>query len=305
MSEENHVTSLCCSSCGITAVDDIKLKECAACDLVKYCSEECLKNHKSQHEEACKKRAAAELRDELLFKQPESTHLGDCPICMLPLPLDESKLIMHSCCSKLICGGCCHADIHANKMREIEGKLKFKCPFCRTPVPTKNEPDEMMMKRIEANDPAAMCQWGRTQYKKGDYSSAFEYFTKAAELGHVDAHAELADLYRKGHGVEKDRGKEIHHLEVAAIGGHQKARHNLGVHEWKICRYERAVKHWIIAATQGLNISIKSLIRAFKSGMMSKDNLAAALRAHQAAVDATKSPQREAAEEYYRNRRCK
>jgi len=41
---------------------------------------------------------------------------------------------------------------------------------------------------------------------------------------------------------------------------------------------------------------------AFKEGYASKDDLAAALRAHQAAVDATKSPQRDAAEAYYRNK---
>jgi len=306
MSEENHVTSLCCASCGITAVDDVKLKEYATCDLMKYCSDECQKNHESQHEEDCKKRAA-ELRDELLFKQPESRHDGDCPICMLPMPLDISKSTMMACCSKVICNGC----NHANNIREWEEKLKFKCPFCRKPVPTKNEPDEMMMKRVEANDPAAMRQWGRYQYDKGDYSSAFEYFTKAAALGHVnalghvDAHGELADLYHNGRGVEQDEKKEMYHLEEAAIGGHSKARYNIGVHEWKNCRYERAVKHWIIAATQGLNISIKSLMSAFKVGKVSKDDLAAALRAHQAAVDAAKSPQRETAEEYYRNRRCR
>ena len=33
-----------------------------------------------------------------------------------------------------------------------------------------------------------------------------------------------------------------------------------------------------------------------KPGLVNKDDFAAALRAHQAAVDATKSPQREAAE---------
>eukprot|EP00986_Skeletonema_menzelii_P008758 scaffold3801_cov150-Skeletonema_menzelii.AAC.8 len=38
------------------------------------------------------------------------------------------------------------------------------------------------------------------------------------------------------------------------------------------------------------------LMVAFKDGLVSKENLASALRAHQAAIDATKSPQREAAE---------
>ncbi len=79
------------ASCGIVEVDDIKLKESADCDLVRYCCDACQQNHKSEHEEACKIRAA-ELRDELLFKQPESTYPGDCPICFLPLPLATNEI---------------------------------------------------------------------------------------------------------------------------------------------------------------------------------------------------------------------
>ena len=71
MSEKT--SSWCCAACGIAEIDDIKLKECDGCDLVKYCGDECRRDHKLVHEEECKKRAA-ELRDELLFKQPESTH---------------------------------------------------------------------------------------------------------------------------------------------------------------------------------------------------------------------------------------
>jgi hypothetical protein len=56
----------------------------------------------------------------------------------------------------------------------------------------------------------------------------------------------------------------------------------------------------IIAAVQGYDLSMKMLLAMFKGGFVSKDDLAAALRANQAAVDATKSPQRDAAEEYYR-----
>ena len=77
----------CCACCGIAEIDDIKLmKDCDDCDLVKYCSGECKGNHKSEHEEECKKRAA-ELRDELLFKQPEGNHWGDCPsaVCLCRL----------------------------------------------------------------------------------------------------------------------------------------------------------------------------------------------------------------------------
>ena len=79
----------CCASCGIAEVDDVKLMRCTACYLVRYCSVICQRNHRPQHKRACK-RHAAELRDELLFRQPESSHIGDCPICMLPLLLGSN-----------------------------------------------------------------------------------------------------------------------------------------------------------------------------------------------------------------------
>jgi TPR repeat protein len=217
---------------------------------------------------------------------------------MIPLPLDPSKTIMMSCCSKTVCQGCCHA----NNLRIDEGELQHTCPFCREPSPTSYEQcDKLIMKRIAANDPVAMLREGASQDEKGHYRSAFEYFTKAAELGDVEAHFRLVLLYNCGHGVEKDYGKLVHHLEEAAIGGHPGARYKLGDIERSNGRTERAMEHFIIGATQGNDYSIKLLMDMFRSGMVKKEDLAAALRAHQAAVDATKSPQREAAEEYYRN----
>ena len=72
--EAEPAADMCCASCGIAGVDDIKLKECDACDLVHYCSDNCKQEHGPRHEQLCKERAA-ELREELLFRQPESTHL--------------------------------------------------------------------------------------------------------------------------------------------------------------------------------------------------------------------------------------
>ena len=288
--------STCCASCGIAEVDDIKLMECDDCDLVRYCSDECKENHRSEHEEACKKRAA-ELRDELLFKQPESSHIGDCPICSLPLPLGLQWCTMYQCCSKFICNGC---EI-ANKARENNMRLRNACPFCRLPLPKgKEKADKLRMKRVKANNPVALLDEGMEQYEKGEYSMAFEYFTKAAALGYADAHYKLGNLYLFGHGAEKDEGKRIHHWEEAAIGGHPWARHNVGAEEYDSGNKERAVKHWIIAAKQGDDNSIKQLMDKFREGHVSKEDLDANLRAHKAAVDATKSPQRTAAEKYYR-----
>ena len=86
-------------------------------------------------------------------------------------------------------------------------------------------------------------------------------------------------------------------MEEAAIGGHPIARYNLGCREALDERGERAVKHWIIAANLGCDRSTRMLkLKQFYSSVfVSKKEFAAALRAQKAAVDATKSPQREAA----------
>ena len=284
-----------CANCGTAGNDGVKLKKCTACHLVRYCSVKCQKDHRPKHKKECKKRAA-ELKDEILFKQPEGTHLGDCPICCLPQPIDPEKSDMISCCSKLICFGC----TYANMIREIEGRLLPKCPFCRTAVPdTDEEMNEQLMKRIEANDPVAMRYIGTERCEKGDYKSAFEYWTKAAALGDALAHYQLSCFYHEGKVVQKDKKKQRHHLTVAAIGGHPLARHNLGCMEGGNGRVDREVKHLIIAAKLGYDKSLERVKILYKGGFVRKEDLDAALRGYQAAIAATKSAQREEAAGFF------
>ena len=285
-----------CASCGKAALDDVKLKICTACKLVKYCSVECQKNHRRQHKKACKKRAA-EIREDRLFQQPEISHHGECPICCLPLSLDENKSSMTACCSKYICNGC----DHANNFREWKQGLEPKCPYCREPVPDTLEVIEQQnMKRVKANDPAATFKMGVKYHYEEDYEGAFEYYTKAAALGGIEAHYNLSCLYHEGKGVEKDTKKKMYHLEEAAMGGHPIARDNLGCEEMCNGRIDRAYKHFIIAANLGYDDALEEVKKGFMKGFVSKEDYAAALRGHQAAVDATKSPQRDAAEEYHK-----
>ena len=150
---------------------------------------------------------------------------------------------------------------------------------------------------MEANDRAAICYMGDISYnEKRDYKNAFEYWKKAADLGHIDAHYNISQLYHKGQGVKQDAKKQIYHLEEAAIGGHVDARHVLGYFEKENGRGYRALKHTIIAANMGHDDSLEVIKKAFQIGMVSKEEFAAVLRAHRAAVLATKSPQREEAE---------
>ena len=280
-----------CASCGKAGGDGIELKRCNACYLVRYCNVKCQKEHWPKHKKECKKRAA-ELRDEILFKQPEGSCYGDCPICCLRVPNDQTKSSLYSCCCKLICNGCSYA----NQMREIEGRLQPKCPFCRKSVPdTQEVMDEQLMKRVEANDPVAMCFMGKKRCMVGDYENAFGYYSKAAALGDVEAHYQLSCLYHDGRGVEKDEKKELHHTEQAAIGGHPFARYNLGSSEGLKGRVDRAVKHYIIAAKLGHDKALEGVKVMYKDGVVSKEDFTAALRGYQAANNATKSPQREEA----------
>lgn len=295
--EEDKNAMICCACCGIAGVDDIKLKRCTACYLVRYCSVICQKTHRPKHKRECRKRAA-ELRDELLFKQPESNYRGDCPICFLPLPVEGSKSFITVCCSKMICIGC----DFANQKREKEARLEPKCAFCRHPIPNDDEETKIVaLRRAEANNPIAMFHVGLLCYKAGDYEAAFEYWTKVVNSGDICskifAHLELSVMYRYGHGVEKNRKKEIYHLEEAAIAGDPVARDRLGCIEEEDGRTHRAVKHWLIAANLGDDTALFNLKACRRNGLVhvSEGDFATALRAHKALVNETKSPQRDIA----------
>ena len=291
-------TDMCCASCGNAEGDEVKLKTCAACKLVRYCSVKCQKEHRPQHKARCKERVA-ELHDEILFQQPESSHLGDCPICLLPQSLNHEDATMMTCCTKIICDGC----KFANMVHEMEANLESKCPFCRKPEPkSKAECIQSRMKRIEKNDPVAIREHGTWCLEEKDFGGAITFMTQASNLGDAEAHYQISKVYRDGLVVEKDSKKEWRLLEKAAIGGHPAARHNLGAREGSKGRYERAKKHYIIAANLGQDDSIKALKQGYEMGFVSKEEFADALRAYQAAKDETNSSQREAAKDYLAKR---
>ena len=115
-------------------------------------------------------------------------------------------------------------------------------------------------------------------------------------MGDADAHARLGGLYWKGDGVEEDEEKAIYHSEKAAIAGHPKARLYLANVEERAGNSERSVKHLIIGANLGCVFAMKLLWKQYSWGSITKEDLDATLRTHQAALDEMKSPQREEAD---------
>ena len=82
--------------------------------------------------------------------------------------------------------------------------------------------------------------------------------------------------------------------------GVPQARIYLSRHEWSRDRNDRAVKHLIIAANLGFDQSLTKLQGFYKCGLVSKEDFTAALRAYQAVVNESKSPQRDEADEIHK-----
>ena len=165
-------------------------------------------------------RAEAEAHDTTLFTLPKSSHLGDCSICCLTLPIDEYKHWTMSCCCKIICKGC----YHANHKHEEEENLEHRCPFCREPVAKlEEEVDKIIMKRVKADDPIAIIAMGNKSCHEGDYDAAFEHYKKAAELGDVDAHYNYLPCIGRGLELRKTRKSEfiIWNRQQLAVIRHQ------------------------------------------------------------------------------------
>ena len=290
MSDENNI--LMCANCGKGEECSGDLKSCAACKLVKYCSRDCQIAHRPQHKKACKKRTA-ELHDEKLFKQPPPRE--ECPICMLPLPLDAYQIVFESCCGKEICHGCIYA------MEETGSKNMKLCPFCKTPPPRSNEEEvERVKKLMDKENPSAYNNLA------GDYAQGIngmpqnlakgnELLLKAGELGCADAYFNLGNAYHAGRGVEIDKKKAMHYWELAAMNGHIKARHNLGCSEEQAGNHQRAMKHFIIAASAGYKQSLDSVKFGYMNGHVTKEEYANTLREYQKSLDEMKSEARDKA----------
>jgi hypothetical protein len=265
------------------------MEECNHCNHVLCGSEWCRVVHREKHKQEYKKSKLELHDDDDLFRQPERSHHEECPLCFIPMPLDPTKCSFYSCCTKVVCEGCVYANYMSNG--------NFNCPFCREPPAEDGEEwEKRMVKRIKAGDPAALRQMGTRRYHEGDYHTAFEYLTKAAELSDTVAHYQLGVMYRDGDGVAKDDEKKVYHYEKAAMGGHPKARYSLGCLEEANGSIERSIKHFVIAANLGYEKSMEALRECYSEGNITKEDLEATLCTHKAAINEMKSPEREAAE---------
>ena len=153
---------------------------------------------------------------------------------------------------------------------------------------------------MDLNDPIAMNMIGY-DYEDGtcgypqDYTKALELFHRAAELGYAKSYNNIGCCYDNGHGVEVDKNKANRYYELAAMGGDETARHNLGNSELRTGNIKRAVKHYMIAVRSGNSDSLKMIKQMYSKGHATKEDYTKALQLYQAYLGEIKSPQRDEA----------
>ena len=284
-----------CANCGKGEEENRNLKTCTACKMVKYCGRDCQIAHRPQHKRECKKRAT-EIHDEALLK--EHPPKEDCPICFLPLPVDLTQTTFATCCGKYICRGCLYGVVKEGCMRGKSTEDIGLCAFCRTPATESDEDDVKRLKKLtEMGNAEAYHQLGG-MYANGegglsqDYAKANKLWLQAGKLGCAEAYYSLSTYY---YGIVRNQKKAEYFCELAAMGGDVFARHNLGCIEYNAGNYERAYKHYMLAAKAGNKDSLDEVKDGFMRGFVAKDEYASTLRAHQKRAAEMNSDMREKA----------
>ncbi|EJK65109.1 hypothetical protein THAOC_14083 [Thalassiosira oceanica] len=290
-----------CANCGKLGSDAVKLKNCTACRLVKYCGVDCQRAHRKKHKKACKQRVA-ELKDEQLYNHGLERPEGDfCPICTLPIPFRlEDHSVFNTCCMKRICHGCAVA---------AQKRGMRVCSFCRTPPPD-NETHVLarIQARVAKKDPEGINQLGQKYYHgslglQKDMQRAVKLWEEAAELGSIEALFCLGNAHHKGDGVQQGNAKAAQFWTKAAMQGHVLSRANLGWLEGEKGNQDREARHNLISAKMGHTGSVENIKTAFKAGFATKEHYAEALKGYQDAIEEMKSHDRNEAKAYLDNRK--
>lgn len=120
----------------------------------------------------------------------------------------------------------------------------------------KNENNEKQTVTLEkpVNSGEIEYQKGMEAMKGKDYSSAYDYFRKAAEQGHADAQNQVGEFYYEGKLVSQNAETAFQWYYAAALNGSIKGAGNLGycfaTGTGTVQNYQKAVE-WLTNAAEG------------------------------------------------------
>lgn len=177
----------------------------------------------------------------------------ECPICMIPLPIEEDKIHFMVCCGKSICDGCIYKQIETDVEKGLQKPSDFKCTFCRQPKPKNNI--KALKKLMKKNNTEALVQMA-IKYEEGNEvfqsnTKALEMSIKAAELGLAQAYALIAQYYDDGIVVEQNQSKVLEFLNVSAKKGSIPAHRWLAEIHNKNGNVKEGIKHYKLTASAG------------------------------------------------------
>ena len=186
-------------------------------------------------------------------------------------------------------------------MSETGGKNMKLCPFCKAPPANSDAEEVKRIKKLMEKGNAYAYYTLAGFYAQGilgmsqDRAKANKLSLKACELGCAESYFNLGINYDNGIDVEIDKKKARHSYELAAMGGSVNARHNLGFIEGKAGKYDRAFKHYIIAARAGSKRSLDTVKQGYMRGYVTKEEYANTLREYQKSLDEMTSDARDKA----------
>jgi len=201
----------------------------------------------------------------------------ECPVCLVPLPLQIDQANYWTCCGKTVCQACIAETKRALHITNRERKDKElppmgpTCAFCREPVP---EDDSELIERYEKRidnqgDTGAMVSLALF-YRNGEFGLArdeaktSELYQRAAGLGCAKAIANIGAFFFMGQlGVTQDKERGVAYWKDAAKKGDVNARFCLGEIEEHFQQHDLAMKHFKLAAAAGYEDATKRLWKYF------------------------------------------
>jgi TPR repeat protein len=94
-------------------------------------------------------------------------------------------------------------------------------------VLSNEEVKQLLVKALSGNSCSQLKLGDYYKHKIKNLNLAFNWYTKAADTGSIDALFEVAEAYIFGNGIEKDRTKAFKYCKKAAEKGHKYAQYEL------------------------------------------------------------------------------
>lgn len=253
--------------------------------------------HLSWKWECLASRRRAEQNPDLWKAHPPTE---ECPICLIPLPLEQKDLSYYACCGKLLCRSCVREHIRAQYILKKSTRKRSTCPFCRQKIPYKDSRNIMLYEeRARRGDATAMVSlsifyWEGSLGLNRDEAKALHLLECAAEKGSARALLTLGDMYYSG-GVEtpKNTRKGEKYYEMAATKGSVGAHVFLGRLADKRGHRNLVVRHLRLAAEAGSVEAVEFLKVYLDKNVLAEDVFDDIVKTHKKAYGKMMSVERD------------